>query len=252
MTRQQDHSATATGSTEDYEAVIFDLDGVLLQDAATPASVYEDAADTVIDWFDLDVTDDQRRTLRKYHYDDELAACCRDIGVDPEAFWGARERFASRIGNRRIHDGARRPYPDTDVLAGLAPVLAIVSNNRQATVTFVAQHLFDGQFAAATGRDRTIAGYGRKKPNSYYLDQTLADLGVERALYVGDRESDVVAAHRAGIDSAFLRREHNSATTLEEPPTYDIDSLSALPAILDGETETGAVAGLDGEDEVDE
>lgn len=235
MTHPQDHSPSATRGAADYEAVVFDLDGVLLQDAATPASVYQEAADAVVDSFDLPVTDDQRRTLGKYHFDEDLAACCRDVGVDPEAFWGARERFASRIANRRIHEGARRPYPDTDVLADLAPALAIVSNNRQATVSFAAEHLFDGQFAVATGRDRTLAGYGRKKPNSYYLDRTLAELGVEHALYVGDRGSDVVAAHRAGIDSAFLRREHNSQMTLEDPPTYDIDSLAVLPAILDGE-----------------
>jgi len=45
---------------------------------------------------------------------------------------------------------------------------------------------------------------------------------------VGDDESDVVAAHRAGIDSAFIRRPHRRDADLDVEPTYVIDDLHDL------------------------
>lgn len=222
--------------TESYDAILFDMDGVLLEGPATPAAVYQAGADRVIDGLDVSVTEDQRRTLGKYGYDDQLAACCRDLGVDQAQFWTARERAASTIANERIRDGAREPYRDTTVLDNLRGELGIVSNNRDATVSFVAKTLFDGRFDVATGREETVAGYRRRKPDSHYIETTLETLDAEHAVYVGDRESDIVAATRAGIDSAFLRREHNSQMTLDTAPTYDIDGLSELPTVLsDGE-----------------
>ena len=47
-------------------------------------------------------------------------------------------------------------------------------------------------------------------------------------MYIGDRESDVNAAHAAGIDSAFVRRAFNADTELGTQPTYDVDSLFEL------------------------
>ncbi len=73
-----------------------------------------------------------------------------------------------------------------------------------------------------------------KKPDPHFLERALADLEADSALYVGDSEHDVIAAHRAGIDSAFVRRRHCRDDELSVTPTYDIETLSALPAIVDG------------------
>lgn len=212
----------------EYDAVIFDLDGVLIEGAATPAKVYQNAANDVIDYFGVTVSDEQRQTLGQYHYDETMVACCEQLGLEPHEFWAARERFASRRANRRLQGGARAPYPDTDVLEDLPVPLGIVSNNRDATVRFVADHLFPGTFTSARGRDRTVDGFRRRKPDSYYLDAVVEELGVDNALYVGDRETDVIAAEKANIDAAFLRREHNGRIRLDRSPAVDIESLTAL------------------------
>jgi phosphoglycolate phosphatase len=47
----------------------------------------------------------------------------------------------------------------------------------------------------------------------------------ESALFVGDSESDVVAARRAGLDSTFVRRRHTRDVDLSVAPTYEVDSL---------------------------
>ena len=54
----------------------------------------------------------------------------------------------------------------------------------------------------------TVESLERKKPNTHYVERALSDLDADAALYVGDSESDVVAADRAGLDSAFVRRPH--------------------------------------------
>jgi len=38
----------------------------------------------------------------------------------------------------------------------------------------------------------------------------------------------VVAAHRAGVDAAFLRRPHTETTALSERPEYDLPGLDAV------------------------
>jgi HAD superfamily hydrolase (TIGR01549 family) len=216
-----------------YEAVLFDMDGVLLQGPATPIEVYENAADDAIEALELDVSESERTALRQYHYDEGLAAQCHELGVDPEEFWTMREQFASERANRRLGDGAREPYHDASAVLDLPVPVGVVSNNRHATVDFVASELFDGDFAVALGRDPTVEGFRRRKPESHYIERALADLGVDSALYVGDRTSDVTAARRAGIDGGFVRREHNSKMRFDRPPAVDIDGLDRLSGLFE-------------------
>ena len=46
-----------------------------------------------------------------------------------------------------------------------------------------------------------------------------------------DMEGHIVAANRAGIDSAFVRRPHRGGYTLAAEPTYELDSLDELLAV---------------------
>ncbi|MFB6200940.1 MAG: HAD-IA family hydrolase [Halorhabdus sp.] len=78
-----------------------------------------------------------------------------------------------------------------------------------------------------------------QKPAPYYLEQALADLETTDALYVGDSETDVEAAHAAGIDAAFVRRSHRADAKLAVTPDYEIDGLAALTSILDGDRSAG-------------
>lgn len=57
-------------------------------------------------------------------------------------------------------------------------------------------------------------------------------LGVESALYVGDREIDVAAAQNAGIDSVFLRREGVTKNEIDVAPTHVVSSLWDLLDIV--------------------
>ena len=231
--RRFENSSMTERKIERYDAILFDMDGVLLQGVTTLPEVYQRAAHDVIEEFDLVVPEERLPRLEKYTYDDQLADCCRAVGIDPERFWETRERYASERANRLLREGSREPFPDTAVLSELSAVLGVVSNNRDTTVKFVADNLLPGEFAVAMGRDPTVEGFRRRKPDSYYIDRALSELDVDRALYVGDRQSDVVAAYSAGIDAAFLRREHNSVMSVDPEPTLELQGLDELVDFVD-------------------
>lgn len=215
----------------DYEAVLFDMDGVLIRGRATLPEVYANAADDALAELGVDVPENERPALRQPPFDEAMAECCREAGLDPAEFWTVREGLASERANRRIGSEPRTVYGDTTVLAALSAQLGVVSNNRGRTVEYVAKELFPGRFEAAVGRDPTLDGYRRRKPDPHYIERALEQLGVEHALYVGDREKDLLAARRAGIDGAILRRDHEQGT-LRERPTFDLTGLAELRSVL--------------------
>ncbi|MDY7081908.1 MAG: HAD-IA family hydrolase, partial [Halobacteria archaeon] len=83
------------------------------------------------------------------------------------------------------------------------------------------------------GREPTLDGLQRMKPEPYYIEKALEDLGTRNAVYVGDRESDVLAANAAGIDSVFVHRPHTDGyPDVTSAPTYEIESLHELDRVL--------------------
>ncbi|WP_252490571.1 HAD family hydrolase [Natronococcus zhouii] len=209
------------------------MDGVLLEGPGTPPRVYDRAVDAAIDALGLEPTERQRRDLRDHGYE-SVETACTALGVDPTAFWRRKEERASRLAADRIQSGERGIYEDVTALSELGEraTLALMSNNRHETAAFVADYV-SVSFATARGRDPTPAGFRRRKPKPDYLLETLAELDVESGLYVGDRETDVIAAEEAGLEPAYLRRSHNADAPLPTDATYELESLSDLAGIVD-------------------
>ncbi|ESP87340.1 HAD family hydrolase [Candidatus Halobonum tyrrellensis] len=162
---------------------------------------------------------------------------CDRYGVDPDAFWAKREAYAAATERTAMLDGRKRLYDDVaGAFDRVAGAVGVVSNAPAASV----DHLLDvfdlsGRVSAAVGREPTLDGYARCLPETAYLDDALDSLGTRDALFVGDGNADLVAADRAGVDSAFVRRPARVGYELTTEPTYELDSLADL----------GAVAGTD-------
>jgi HAD superfamily hydrolase (TIGR01549 family) len=215
-----------------YDVVVFDMDGVLVRPtepgvidrAAREAVTAVDApaADALVDAFARTATG-------------EFDAVCEPHGLDPAAVWRERERAAARLQAAEIDAGRKTPYDDVGVLDRLDARLGVVSNNQHATVETVLDRFGLGRrVETAYGREPTLAGARRRKPDPHYVERALADLGVDggadrrRALYVGDSRVDVTAAARAGVDSAFLRRSHRRGYELDRSPTHEFGGLEGL------------------------
>lgn len=210
------------------------MDGVLLEGRGTDPAVHTRALEDVLDARGMDVAEEHRATLSTYEYTDAFVDACAAVGVDPEAFYTAREERSAARTVDRIAAGRREPFGDVDALDQLPEGIGvgIVSNNYHPVVTFVAERFGLDAFDVVRGRDFGPEGFGRRKPDPYYLAETLGELGATDGLYVGDRETDVVAAHRAGLDSAFLRREHNADTDLGVEPTIEVDGLGEIVDVV--------------------
>lgn len=210
--------------TDRYEAVVFDCDGVLVEPTDTAVLV-----DAVVEAFErFGVAVDRSVASDSVTEDVVPSETAREHGIDPGAFWHSRELLASLAQQAHVRAGGKPVYDDVDALAELRCPIALVSNNQHATIEFLLAYHDLPDFATARGRPPTLSGAAARKPEPDYLEAALADLGVADALYVGDSEKDVIAAQRAGIDAAYLRRDHVADAELLAEPTFELSGLDEL------------------------
>jgi HAD superfamily hydrolase (TIGR01549 family) len=211
-----------------YEAVLFDNDGVLVEPVGR--SVLRRATWEAFDALgvsDPDPDDVDRVSIGVTP--DLLSTVCATYDLDPERFWRARDYHSSHAQRVELRSGRAALYDDFDAVRDIDTPRGIVSSNQQGTVEFMHDFFATRDlFAAAYGREPTIRSLARKKPDPYYLHRALSDLDADAALFVGDSESDVVAARNAGIDAAFVRRPHRESYDLSVEPSYELDGLADL------------------------
>lgn len=215
-----------------YDAVLFDSDGVLVQPPAHETKV--GAARKAFEEVGVPNVDPQHvADVVSGPSVERLQEICSAYELDVDEFWAVREHRDERSQFEQFEAGARGRYDDVTAIEDLSHPSGVVSNNHHSTIAFVLDR-FDlhTTFETYYGREKTVESLDLKKPNTHYLDRALADLDAESALYVGDSDSDVIAAHRAGLDSVFLRRPHSADATLSRPPTYEVDSLHEVAALL--------------------
>lgn len=235
MTPPSASGDTTPSSTADGRALLFDMDGVLIEGRGADDAVHEHARDDALAAFDVEVPDRHRPALATYEYEEAFVAACRAVGLDPVEFYAARERHSARRIVDRLRAGERGLYPDVDALDAVADRhrLGLVSNNYDPAVEFVVDHHGLDAFSFARGRDTGVDGFRRRKPDPHYLLEGLDALDADAGYYVGDRQTDLLAAERAGLDGVFLRRDHNAEVSLGVEPTHEIDSLSELDDLFD-------------------
>jgi phosphoglycolate phosphatase len=165
--------------TADYDAVVYDLDGTVVDLAVDWDAVREDVR-ALFDATDVDPGEDLWSMLDRA----------------PEA--GLVEEVEAAIADHE-HEGARRSerLPTADELPDHEVPVAVCSLNCERACSLALEtHGLDPHVGAIVGRDSVDA----RKPDPEPLLAALEPLGVppERALFVGDSERDAVAAERAG------------------------------------------------------
>ena len=71
--------------------------------------------------------------------------------------------------------------------------MAVVSNKPHSAVKALAEQFFPGMYARGEQSDCP------RKPAPDMIKRTMADLGVEKCIYVGDSEVDILTAKNAGV-----------------------------------------------------
>jgi HAD superfamily hydrolase (TIGR01549 family) len=209
----------------DHDGVIVDVaDGDVVRSAAVAAfqaAGVDDPADEQVDTLGFGPT----RT--------ELEALSEQVGVEPATLWRHRDDNLADTLQAAARDGLKQPYPGVDALPSLDYPVGIASNNQRRVVEYILDHhAIAGQFDALRAREPHIDSLDRKKPEPTFLREATADLGASNPLYVGDKESDLIAGHRAGFDTALVRRDHNQEVRPDHEPTYEVESLHGVVEIL--------------------
>lgn len=220
----------------DIDGVIFDMDGVLLDGRGTPAGIYAAAVDAVLG--EGGVSQAEKRSLIAPETLDRYRQVCRKHGLDPETFWMEKEDAASAREIDCIRAGERDLAPSAletlEQLDSRGVGLGIASNNSQAVVDYVAAHYgLDAVIDVRYGNTNTIEGFERRKPDPYYIERAIDDLGLavdaHEILYVGDKVSDVDAGATAGTTPVLLSADTDRlAADPETLPGYRIRRLSDL------------------------
>ena len=215
-----------------YNAVLFDNDGVLT--VPTEFDVLTSSVEATFREFDVEAPPDPHVRSMFHARVEGVRDVCAEYGIDHGEFWERRDRNASAAQQTEIRAGRKTLYDDFEALETLGADLGIVSNNQHETIEYIVDFFDIGHlFETVYGREPTVEGIRRKKPNTYYLERALADLDVTDALYVGDSNVDVAAARSLGIDSAFVHRPHRDGYELEYEPTHEIDGLDEIRELVD-------------------
>jgi len=100
--------------SDDYDAVIFDNDGVLVE--PTAQDVIVDAVVDAFRAFDVD------RSVARQTVEDDVVPIetAREHGLDPEAFWHYRALTASLAQGAHVRTGAKPLYDDVAALERLS------------------------------------------------------------------------------------------------------------------------------------
>ena len=216
-----------------YDAVLFDNDGVLVDPPAS--ETLTDGTRAAFAELGVDEPDTEHvRAVRTSATVDGLREVCDTHGFEHETFWEARDRNNERAQLAEFRDGDRGVYSDVSALDSLPQDLGVVSSNHHTLVEYILENYgLASHFETYYGRPKTVESIRLKKPNPHYLERALADLDADpdAALYVGDSESDIVAADRAGMDSVFLRRPDWKTVELSVTPTYETTDLHGVVTV---------------------
>lgn len=126
---------------------------------------------------------------------------------------------------------ATRPYPGIlpllDALQQRGVPMAIISNKLQPAVTELNAHFFSAYITTAVGESPTV----RRKPNPDAVLAALTELGCarEEALYIGDSEVDIQTARNAEMACAAVTwgfRDRDELECLQ--PDFLIDEPAQL------------------------
>ena len=179
-----------------YRAVIFDLDGTLLD-------TLDDLAGSVN--YSLNKYAGMTRSvqqIRTFVGNGVRTLMTRSLpgGQSNPAFEAAFEDFKAYYADH-CRDNTK-PYPKISELvhelSARGYQLAIVSNKTDPEVKKLSREYFGDAFSSAVGEREGVL----RKPAPDTLFQTLKELGLakEQAVYIGDSEVDVQTALNAGVD----------------------------------------------------
>lgn len=214
-----------------YDSLILDYDGVLVTVLDRERRIEACCRVALAEFSsrDISLSRESITTLSHSVAPEKIQSMSDKLDATPERLWRFRDDVLATVLKDAADEGTKRPYPDVAALSDLDVPLGIASNNQLRVVEHsVEEYEMTDRFEAIHAREPELASLERKKPAPTLLERTWEDIGGSNPLYVGDKQKDIIAARRAGMEVAFVRREHNRDRQLEYEPTHEITSLQEI------------------------
>ncbi|WP_052807320.1 pyrophosphatase PpaX [Risungbinella massiliensis] len=210
-----------------YQAVLFDLDGTLI-----------DTNELIVSSF-LHTLD--QHTPRKYSREDVLAIMGKPLLEQMQIFDTKQAEEMVRTYqtyNVEKHDELVRDFPRVrEVLHDLyqeGVILAVVSNKRRKVVEMGLKLYGLDQWMSSI----VCAGEGipaKPKPDMLQLALKELDIHASEALMVGDTKYDMIAGKLAGVDQVAVGWSLHPEELRKESPSYWIEDMLELRNVVLGE-----------------
>jgi phosphoglycolate phosphatase-like HAD superfamily hydrolase len=185
---------------QQYNTYIFDLDGTITDTVGTWVQIYRDC----LEHLGIDTTKFSDVEVAQHTHSREATM---ELGVKPEEIATFFEHFVG-VANRLLPDSQLFPlaYETLVAIHAQGKKLGIASTMDRAIFepTMQRTKLCDVVQVAIAGDD-----VPNRKPAPDGILKALADLGVPKSdfgsvVYVGDKDTDIQAAHNAGIDAILF------------------------------------------------
>ncbi|MFB6114742.1 MAG: HAD family hydrolase [Candidatus Nanohalobium sp.] len=225
----------------EFNSVVFDMDGVVLNSLVDNEEWKYNAVDEALDEEGVDpesLSKDKKDSLLGDQGYSECVKTAKEVGVNPRKVWNtvAEKTTLSReqqLEDRKfeLYDGARdtiEALNDKDIKMG------IISNAPEMAVELTIEHFDLKRFFKFYAGVRNFEDLQARKPHPNHLELAKAELKRDPFSYVGDHESDLVAAQRADMSSIWVKR---TETDVDVTPDYTVTSAKEIRDIVLDETE---------------
>ena len=215
-----------------YEAVIFDLDGTLLD---TLDDLW-DSVNAALEKYGLPLR--TREEVRWFVGNGIAKLIERATGeVEKEVYEGVFAEFKRRYAEHC--EDKTKPYE------GIMPLLArlkeqgiktaVVSNKADFALKKLAQSYFDGLLLEAVGENEEAGIRKKPAPDSVLAVMQSMGVGTRSTVYIGDSDVDLQTAKNAGVDCiAVTWGFRDRAFLIEHGATVLVDTATELERVLSG------------------
>lgn len=216
----------------EFKSVVFDMDGVILNSLVNDEEWKYDAVNEALKSEGVDPEDLSKDKKDSLLGDQGYADCVKtskEVGVNPRKVWTevaekttlAREKQLDN-GQFELYDGARetiKALHDRDIKMG------IISNAPEMAVELTIEHFELKRFFKFYAGVRNFEDLRARKPHPNHLEMAKAELKRDPYTYVGDHESDLLAARRADMSSVWVRRNE---AEVDVEPDYTVDHIQEI------------------------